>query len=143
MLSPEKRCRVLETVLHRRDGCECTDSGPYGSCHTWDADTQEGHPLDNLLLEIKSYKFAQNREFKECMRPALEVVLDLAGADKGNVSLESNGVDSKGGGGCYIFVRAKGSPLFYQHDKKGFERKSCGRGFAHRAWRWSLPSRRS
>lgn len=48
---------------------------------------QEGHPLDNLLLEIKSYKFAQNREFKECMRPAVEVVLDLAGADRGNVSL--------------------------------------------------------
>lgn len=47
---------------------------------------QEGHPLDNLLLEIKSYKFAQNREFKECMRPAVEVVLDLAGADRGNVS---------------------------------------------------------
>ncbi|CAM9406476.1 unnamed protein product, partial [Hapterophycus canaliculatus] len=45
---------------------------------------QEGHPLDNLLLEIKSYKFAQNREFKECMRPAVEVVLDLAGADRGN-----------------------------------------------------------
>ncbi|CAM9472599.1 unnamed protein product [Ectocarpus sp. 13 AM-2016] len=42
---------------------------------------QEGHPLDNLLLEIKSYKFAQNREFKECMRPAVELVLDLAGAD--------------------------------------------------------------
>ncbi|CAB1104374.1 unnamed protein product [Ectocarpus sp. CCAP 1310/34] len=45
---------------------------------------QEGHPLDNLLLEIKSYKFAQNREFKECMRPAVELVLDLAGADTGN-----------------------------------------------------------
>ncbi|CAM9714743.1 unnamed protein product [Ascophyllum nodosum] len=41
---------------------------------------QEGHPLDNLLLEIKSYKFAQNRDFKDCMRPALEVALDLAGA---------------------------------------------------------------
>lgn len=41
---------------------------------------QEGHPLDNLLLEIKSYKFAQNRDFKDCMRPTLEVVLDLAGA---------------------------------------------------------------
>ena len=48
---------------------------------------QEGHPLDNLLLEIKSYKFAQNREFKECMRPAVEVVLDLAGAEICKVNL--------------------------------------------------------
>lgn len=41
--------------------------------------------MDNLLLEIKSYKFAQNREFKECMRPAVEVVLDLAGAETATV----------------------------------------------------------
>lgn len=47
---------------------------------------QEGHPLDNLLLEIKSYKFAQNRDFKECMRPAVEVALDLAGAGTGQVA---------------------------------------------------------
>lgn len=45
--------------------------------------------MDNLLLEIKSYKFAQNREFKECMRPAVEVVLDLAGAETATVRVST------------------------------------------------------
>ncbi|KAG5182444.1 nucleotide-diphospho-sugar transferase [Tribonema minus] len=42
----------------------------------------EGHPIDNLLLEIKGYKFAQNRSFAECIRASTEAVLDLAGCGK-------------------------------------------------------------
>lgn len=58
---------------------------PFIGCRNLTCTQQEGHPLDNLLLEIKSYKFAQNRDFKECMRPAMEVVLDLAGAETDKV----------------------------------------------------------
>ncbi|CAM9125336.1 unnamed protein product [Phaeothamnion confervicola] len=39
----------------------------------------EGHSPDNVLLEIKGHKFAQNRTFAECVRPAVVAILDRAG----------------------------------------------------------------
>jgi translation initiation factor eIF-2B subunit epsilon len=38
----------------------------------------EGHQTENLLLEIKGYKFAQNNSFAACIAPAVEAVLEIA-----------------------------------------------------------------
>ena len=38
----------------------------------------EGHPPDNLLMEIKGYKFAQNKSFSDCIRGCVPSVLSIA-----------------------------------------------------------------
>lgn len=42
-----------------RDAVPVPDAGPRV--------LQNDHPLDNVLLEIKSFKFAENREFVDCL----------------------------------------------------------------------------
>lgn len=37
----------------------------------------EGHPTDSIALEIKSYKFAQNKEFADCIRGVVPGLLTL------------------------------------------------------------------
>jgi hypothetical protein len=37
----------------------------------------ENHAIDNVLMEIKGLKFAENREFADCIHGALPVLLDL------------------------------------------------------------------
>jgi len=37
----------------------------------------EGHPTDSIALEIKSYKFAQNKEFADCVRGVVPGLLSL------------------------------------------------------------------
>jgi hypothetical protein len=38
----------------------------------------ENHAIDNVLMEIKGLKFAENRDFADCIHGALPVLLDLA-----------------------------------------------------------------
>lgn len=40
----------------------------------------EGHPPENLLMEIKGFKFAQNRSFGDCVRGVTAAVLTIADA---------------------------------------------------------------
>lgn len=41
----------------------------------------EGHPPDNLLMEIKGYKFAQNKTFADCLKAIVPALLNIV---KGN-----------------------------------------------------------
>mmetsp|Transcript_1218 Transcript_1218/g.1986 ORF Transcript_1218/g.1986 Transcript_1218/m.1986 type:complete len:748 (-) Transcript_1218:122-2365(-) len=38
---------------------------------------KEGHPADNLLMEIKGFKFAQNKEFSDCVRGVVLALLTI------------------------------------------------------------------
>ena len=53
----------------------------------------EGHPPDNLLMEIKGYKFAQNKSFSDCIRGCIPSVLSIAVA-AGTSSSSSGGSKS-------------------------------------------------
>jgi translation initiation factor eIF-2B subunit epsilon len=37
----------------------------------------EGHPSENILMEIKGYKFAQNKSFSQCLRAVMPPILDI------------------------------------------------------------------
>ncbi len=42
----------------------------------------ENHPPENLLLEVKSYKFAQNNDFSACAAAAIDAVVHVAWPDE-------------------------------------------------------------
>ncbi len=46
----------------------------------------DSHPPENLLLEVKSYKFAQNRDFSACAAAAIDAVLHVAWPDEEKVN---------------------------------------------------------
>jgi hypothetical protein len=39
---------------------------------------QGGHSTDNILLEIKGLKFAENKDFGHCLRGAVPAILEIA-----------------------------------------------------------------
>ena len=59
----------------------------------------EGHPPDNLLMEIKGYKFAQNKSFSDCIRGCVPSVLSIAVAAGGGGSASSSSSGGNSGGG--------------------------------------------
>lgn len=47
---------------------------------------QAGHDLDNIFLEIKSFKFAQNRTFVECLQAIIPAILSLVNTQQYQVT---------------------------------------------------------
>ena len=58
----------------------------------------EGHPPDNLLMEIKGYKFAQNSSFADCIRGCVPSILAVA------VASATSSVAGKGAGAVQVAV---------------------------------------
>ena len=50
---------------------------------------EEGHPAGNVLMEIKGYKFSQNKSFSDCLRGVIPALMQICqssgGASKNNL----------------------------------------------------------